>query len=349
MSSKLLTRDQFRTSVFKRDGHACVWCGAPAVDAHHVVERRLFSASHEVNGYFIDNGASVCADCHLLAEQTLVSCAQLREKCGITSIVLPEHLDPGDVYDKWGNPILPNGQRMQGELFEEEGVQKILAPVLHLFTSRVKYPRTFHVPWSPGATSDDKTLSDLSHFEGQEVVVTVKLDGENCTLYRDGLHARSLEYDAHASRDWVKALHARIAHEIPEGWRICGENLYAQHSIHYKYLASYFQVFSIWDGLRCLDWDTTCAYASMLGLKTVPVLYRGEWDKKLISNLCGPGAGAYNGDLLEGYVIRLASDFRYGAFKRSVAKYVRANHVTTSDHWKSQQVVPNGLERGLSK
>ena len=23
---------------------------------------------------------------------------------------------------------------------------------------RYKYPRTYHVPWSPGATSDDKTL-----------------------------------------------------------------------------------------------------------------------------------------------------------------------------------------------
>ena len=22
---------------------------------------------------------------------------------------------------------------------------------------RIKYPRTFHIPWSPGATSDDKT------------------------------------------------------------------------------------------------------------------------------------------------------------------------------------------------
>lgn len=348
MLPRLLTRDVFRTSVFARDGHKCVWCGAPAVDAHHIVERKLFTAPHELSGYFADNGASVCADCHLLAEQTLVSCDDLREKCGITRIVVPEHLyaEADTPYDKWGNPLLPNGQRMRGELFDDESVQKVLAPVLHLFTKRVKYPRTYHLSWSPGATKDDRTLPDVKHFEEQEVVVTLKLDGENCTMYRDGLHARSLEYDAHPSRDWVKSLHARIAHEIPEGWRICGENLYAKHSIHYRHLTSYFQVFSIWDGLRCLDWDTTCAYAGMLDLTTVPVLYRGTWDQKVIKGLCGPGAGTHGGDEMEGYVVRLASDFQYGGFRRSVAKYVRAGHVTETrhGHWMRSMVVPNGVQ-----
>jgi 5-methylcytosine-specific restriction endonuclease McrA len=34
--NKLLTRDDFRESVFKRDGHKCVICKAPGVDAHHI-------------------------------------------------------------------------------------------------------------------------------------------------------------------------------------------------------------------------------------------------------------------------------------------------------------------------
>lgn len=56
---------------------------------------------------------------------------------------------------------------------------------------RTHYPRTAHLPWSPGATSDDVRIADLSGLTGREVVVTEKLDGENTTLYADGLHARS--------------------------------------------------------------------------------------------------------------------------------------------------------------
>jgi hypothetical protein len=340
--AKLLTRDEFREQVFARDRHRCVVCGGPAVDAHHILERKLWGDG----GYYLENGASVCEEHHIAAEQTVISCDDLREKCGITKLVLPEHLYRDQLYDKWGNPILPNGQRMKGELFTDVSVQKILGPVLHLFTNRVKYPRTYHLPWSPGVTKDDRVISDLSCFVDQPVVVTAKMDGENTTMYRDGIHARSLEYDPHPSRDWVKALHARIAHEIPENWRICGENLYARHSIHYAHLDDLFLVFSIWDGLRCLPWKDTVEYANMLGLRTVPVLVEGRtWDKGFDKELIDLGAtlekNGLNGDQAEGYVVRLADEFTYGAFRRSAGKYVRANHVQTHGHWIRQQLVPN--------
>jgi len=83
-----------------------------------------------------------------------------------------------------------------------------------------KYPRTYHLPFSPGVGSDDKVLNDLSAFHGRECVVTMKMDGENASLYRDGFHARSLDSRHHPSRDWLKAYHATFAHEIPYGWRI---------------------------------------------------------------------------------------------------------------------------------
>jgi hypothetical protein len=44
-----------------------------------------------------------------------------------------------------------------------------------------KYPRTFHLPDSPGATADDKIQHDLSWLDG-ELVVTEKLDGGNLTF-----------------------------------------------------------------------------------------------------------------------------------------------------------------------
>lgn len=50
---KLLTRTDFRESVFKRDNYSCVVCKAKGVklDAHHIIERREFKAPHQLGGY----------------------------------------------------------------------------------------------------------------------------------------------------------------------------------------------------------------------------------------------------------------------------------------------------------
>lgn len=63
--AKLHTRDEFREKVFSRDNSLCVICGKPAKDAHHIIERRLFTDG----GYYLDNGASLCETHHILAEQ----------------------------------------------------------------------------------------------------------------------------------------------------------------------------------------------------------------------------------------------------------------------------------------
>src|SRR5271163_4187653 len=52
---KLLTREEFKQKVFQRDNNLCIVCQAPAVDAHHLIERKLFADS----GYYLDNGVSV--------------------------------------------------------------------------------------------------------------------------------------------------------------------------------------------------------------------------------------------------------------------------------------------------
>lgn len=205
---------------------------------------------------------------------------------------------------------------------------------------RYKYPRTRHLPWSPGASHDDLIADEVEAFVGQRVIVTEKMDGENTSLYRDHSHARSLDSRHHPSRNWVKGLHGSIAHEIPEGWRVCGENLYARHSVAYEALPSYFMLFSVWDAdNRCLDWDSTLEWAELLGLETVPVLYDGVFDAQWLREL------ELDLERCEGYVVRLASSFRYAQFGASVAKWVRPNHVQTDQHWMHQAIIPNGIER----
>jgi hypothetical protein len=203
---------------------------------------------------------------------------------------------------------------------------------------RHKYPRTRHLPWSPGATHDDLIADSIEAFAGQRVIVTEKMDGENTTLYTDHLHARSVDSRHHPSRNWIKALHGRIGYQIPQGWRLCGENLFARHSIAYTGLPSYFMMFSVWDEhQRCLDWDSTHEWAALLGLDMVPTLYDGIFDPQWFKT--------FEQDLeqSEGYVVRLAAGFSRADFGTSVAKWVRTNHVQTDTHWMQQAVVPNDL------
>jgi hypothetical protein len=204
-----------------------------------------------------------------------------------------------------------------------------------------KYPRTFHLPFSRTVTEDDKRLTDTFHFDGMEVVVTEKMDGENTSLYRDRYHARSLNQNSHPSRDWVKGLHSRISHEIPIGWRVCGENLFARHSIEYADLESFFLAFSVWNQSNvCLSWDDTVEWCSLLGIAMVKVLYRGNYDEKKIKGI----ASSLDTTKSEGLVVRLADEFHYEDFSRSVAKWVREGHVTTNEHWMFNKIVPNKLK-----
>ena len=121
---------------------------------------------------------------------------------------------------------------------------------------RTKYPRTFNLPWSGSESSDDVWWKNCTNFEDKEVVITEKMDGECTTIYPDcHVHARSIDTVHHPSRSWIKSLAARIAHDIPEGYRICGENVFAWHSVFYTELPTYFFVYGIYEGEKCLSWD----------------------------------------------------------------------------------------------
>jgi hypothetical protein len=203
-----------------------------------------------------------------------------------------------------------------------------------------KYPRTPHLPWSEGSTSDDKVLSSASHFNNKTVVVTEKMDGENTSLYSDHIHARSLDSLGGEDRAWVKQFWAGIRREIPTGWRVCGENLWARHSIEYDNLKSYFYGFSIWDERNiALSWEETERYFELLNVQPVTVLYEGKFNETLLKRI----AQNMNKNVMEGYVVRLTDSFHYEDFGSSVSKFVRKNHVQTDKHWRHQQLIPNGL------
>jgi hypothetical protein len=343
---KLLTRDEFRNGVFKRDNNLCVICGNPAQDSHHIIERRLWSNG----GYFLDNGASLCGTCHIRAEETTISVEEIREKAGIRKALVPDHLYPDLVYDKWGNEILSNGNRAKGELFDDESVQKILGQggVLNLFVDP-RYPRTMHLPWSGGVGKDDRVIDNLDCFKGKRVIVSVKMDGENTTLKPDRMHARSPESKTDESRTWMANYWAVVRHDIPPGWRVCGENLYAGppwHVIKYVNLPKpngYFLGFSVWNDRNvCLSWDETRDWFSLMNIAQVPVIYDGIWDERLIRDIYpiqSPEALKYSA-IHEGYVVRLAEQFHYRDFRRACGKFVHEDfrRVVDANHGVRQRV-----------
>lgn len=207
-----------------------------------------------------------------------------------------------------------------------------------------KYPKTLHLPWSPGLQNDDRMMpmeDVLTNFSGKEVVISEKLDGENTSLYRDHIHARSVYSGDHPSRSWVKALHGKIKRDIPEDWRICGENVFAHHSIFYEDLETYFYVFGIYDHNNiCLSWKETLDWCKLLDLIHVPVIFEGIFELPKMMDL----HNILDLEKDEGFVVRNAESFYYNDFQKNVAKYVRKGHVQTDQHWMSKPVVKNLLK-----
>lgn len=66
MKHKQAIRQQFRDTVFLRDGHKCVFCNVKQdLDAHHITDRNLMPNG----GYVKENGITLCAEHHIQAER----------------------------------------------------------------------------------------------------------------------------------------------------------------------------------------------------------------------------------------------------------------------------------------
>lgn len=336
--SDLLSRDAFRNGTFTRDGHKCVVpdCGAKADDAHHIIERRLWTNPQEKEGYILANGASLCEPHHQFGAETCAIQPQvLRRWIGLKPRI-PSGWDATKSYDKWGVPLkLPTRYH-------------------------IKYPSTPYLHLSPGYDPNDINLPDLKPFLNVPLVITIKMDGSNTQLRHDGVAARNGSHADHASFDMLKVKHREIAHLIPKNIQIFGEWLYARHSIHYTddlKLDSLFQPFHVYDAdaRMFLGWSEVESWAKKLGFPTVPVIAKGtyteEWtlQAQILAN-----AEKVIEQGHEGIVVRCAYPFPYGSFEgyettngktswrvAPIGKYVRANHVQTDQHWSQQKIVRN--------
>jgi hypothetical protein len=126
--SPLLSREAFEVAVFKRDKGRCVFCGQAAVDAHHILERKLFADG----GYRLNNGASVCEAHHWDCETTRIPVEEVRRACGIVdpqAWIWPDGFERVGRLDKWGNRFLEGEMhlyRIWGPLKDDVGARRAL-------------------------------------------------------------------------------------------------------------------------------------------------------------------------------------------------------------------------------
>jgi hypothetical protein len=233
---------------------------------------------------------------------------------------------------------------------------------------RIKYPRTYHFYNSPNLQNDDRKLETYDGFYKtkaikceqhgfefcavcerkfetvpREVIATLKLDGENTTMYGEHIHARSLDSAHHESRTIVKQIHGQIKHLLPDRMRVCGENMQACHSIYYTGLPAYFLIFNIWQDDLCLSYEETMMWVHEFrhnGIQCahVPVFYRGPFDIDHITRMYQQFYVSH-----EGFVVRDIDSFSLVDFSTHCGKYVRKGHVQTSEHWLNERMLPNKL------
>lgn len=198
-----------------------------------------------------------------------------------------------------------------------------------------KYPRTYHFPFSPGTTSDDRIAHDWQGILANELIITEKLDGENTCLKASGVYARS--HAAPTRNPWAKnmgIIWSQLKNDLKD-LEIFGENLYGVHSIEYQYLEHYFYVFGMRVGDTWLSWEEVEFLAGVAELPLVPVLEKGIYTAESLPTLIETSVqeGSALGGECEGCVVRTAGAFDTEYFSENVLKYVRANHVKTDEHW----------------
>lgn len=201
-----------------------------------------------------------------------------------------------------------------------------------------KYPRTYHLPYSPGTTNDDRISDGVNSLIGKEIIITEKLDGSNTGMVDEGVYGRS--HAVFTKNPWdqeVRQLHKlSVEDELGDGVFLFGENMEGIHSIEYTNLTSYFYIFGIRDNDIWIPWEKIEEYSYLLDIPTVPVLFKGVVNttkelQQIVEDLVSKPSEL--GGQREGIVVRTAGMFHNDDFADNVMKWVRKGHVSTDVHW----------------
>lgn len=361
-------REEFRVAVFERDNNTCIipWCDETADDAHHIIERDLW----ENGGYIPKNGASVCNKHHKYAESNDIPPQAFWSWLDIENPVLPESIETIHI-DKWGEPFEAPPWKDLRERIKYQSTRHLL-PLYWYDEKTVAEKRIEH---------DDTGLENIDEFIGKPLVITHKMDGSNCMLVGEmdnPVRARNGTSPEKTMKPLYKqgGLYWRqeVHQKLPDNLQVFGEWLYAKHSIHYgcncenkcedvgpnlselvdvEDEKAYFQIFGVYDKKYdlWLSWPETKKVAEELGFPTTPEIYVEDNNDEATFNNKEKARNkliSYAREVInnggEGIVVRTKFPFHYSQFERRIGKYVRENHVKTSDeHWKHKEKKKNQI------
>jgi len=216
---------------------------------------------------------------------------------------------------------------------------------------RSKYPRTPYLMITRTADPIDRIV-DGKDLLGKSLAFTIKYDGSNVTLCKNGCGARNGYHADHESFDLLKAIQGQLGYLLPENVQLFGEWLYAKHSIHYTgdlALDDYLKIFA---GLKiagehknfmsCEQLDQMCKEFRLAQVKarywqvfhSLEDLYNAA--RMIFDEVVDEGH--------EGIVIRNVQEFPYEEFDKNVVKMVRENHVQTDEHWRHTKIIKNEVK-----
>ncbi len=208
----------------------------------------------------------------------------------------------------------------------------------------MKFPRIYHLPSSPGLSSDDRRIESIKQLLSKQLVISEKLDGSNVCLTRKDLFARShTGPPTHPSFDLLKSRWAEINYLLPEDIAVYAEWCFAVHSIEYEGLNDYLNIISVFSTTDKLwwSWEQTINFAEGFGLITVNELWSGKVENEdmlnsLISEFMKEPS-VYGGDR-EGVIVRNIEEIKNEDFQLEIAKFVREGHVQTDEHWMNKPI-----------
>jgi ATP-dependent RNA circularization protein (DNA/RNA ligase family) len=221
-------------------------------------------------------------------------------------------------------------------------------------TKFFRFPHTPHIAWlATGEPREDKVLSseEAQLLLAGEVVLEEKLDGANVgfSVSDDGVlraqnRGQYLLQPFHGQfvrlGPWLAAHEDKLLDALGPHLVAFGEWCAARHSLNYEMLPDWWLVFDVYNRATRQFWSTARrnAWATDLGLVTVPRLHTGHVDMSQLREWVNTKQSKFRKGNLEGLIVRRES----GDWLEQRAKLVRADFTQTIEtHWRSRSLVWN--------
>lgn len=208
-----------------------------------------------------------------------------------------------------------------------------------------KYEKTFRVDSLSNKMS--LTKDELKSLFSGQVAVEEKMDGANVGIIRHkkGFHLQKrgslVGQSEHEQfgffHNWANVQHYTKIMNVPPGFLIYGELLYAVHSIYYDKLPDYVLIFDVMEDGEFLSYNDRIEFCKKYEFHSVPLIDYGHHTKETVMKLV-PKESAY-GEMAEGIVVKRYA--KNGYTRGKIVKPEFQKILEESEHWTEYHIRRN--------